>query len=188
MLFLPFIWFQRKHDTSKCESESLFHGQDESKSSCGVVPGLGLALGIRAKPLLEDTWPVLLRKWPFSEGGSTIKRKTYCTEASECLFSDTPADCDEHTLRKYLATVKTTLLYPLKRYVLAQRSLNTFSHIFKRIDRRLIHWLLQVLDSLKKLNLQQHQQPQQTPPTSFLLAFKHWLFLVSRAAPHRFYR
>lgn len=89
----------------------------------------------------------------------------------------TPCYCQNHSL------------VPSKEVSVSSKvTLNTFSHIFKRIDGRLMHWLLRVLDSLKKLNLQQPKWPQQTPPTSFLLAFKHWLFLVSRAAPHRSYR
>ena len=70
--------------------------------------------------------------------------------------------------------------------VLTQTSLLIhFSHIFKRLVTRLAYGLLQVLDALKKLSLQEALCSQPTPPTSFLLAFKHQLFLASRKAPCR---
>ena len=77
---------------------------------------------------------------PLVRAAAQKRDKPAALKPLRCFFSDTPADSYGYMLRKYLATIKTTLLYPLKRQVLAQRSLlMLFSHIFKRMDRRLVH-------------------------------------------------
>lgn len=149
-----------------------------------------LAQGWHLVPEQQHFWrtpgPFSPENDPLVRISAQQRQKPPALRLLRCFFSHTPADSEGHTLRKYLAAIKTTALYLLKMQMLAQRSLLLlFSHIFKRMDRRLVYCSLQVLDVLKKLKVQQAQWPQPTPPTSFLLAFKHWSFLTSREAPHR---